>query len=130
MLILFFFILIFSAVCEAIWNIALFRAPMSWLPMFDYPSVEGFLNIRQTEFHLFKGFQITILLWFLQLVMFQGQGVLIGIVALPIIWLVYYGILFPYLYHVLLIKPKYWRSEIERVFPFNWLKFMLKNKKA
>ena len=124
MLTVFLIILLFSAVCEATWNIPLFRASMSWLPMFDDYRQDHHLQIRQREFHLFKGFQITILLWFLQLVMFQGQSFLSGILSLPIIWLIYYGLLFPYLYHIILIKPEHWRYEIWRVFPLNWLAYI------
>lgn len=123
MIVLFILLLILSAFCEAVWNIALFRASMSWLPIFGTVRIE-YLAIQQDQFHWFKGLQITMLLWFLFIVVFGEAGALIALLGLPGIWLIYYGILFPYLYHILLIKPEHWRYEIWKVWPLNWFRYL------
>ncbi len=117
------------ALIEAIWNIALFRYSMSWLPFGLKKFNESFewTMLQQKPFHYFKGAQTVLSLWLIWIYI-QDHLILWQALIMPIIiWLIYYGLgMFTWNYHILLIRPKYWKQEIWKVFPLviwtKWIK--------
>ena len=126
------------ALIESIWNINLFRSGWSWLPFTKINKSDIFEEkIHQNSFHLFKGTQTVLALWLIWILRAPSvvisvlnsldfnvdvaiMDLLIMILLAPVfIWLVYYGLgMFTWLYHIILIKPSYWKQEIWKVFPF------------
>lgn len=144
----FLFLMFTVSIIEAIWNIALFRYDWSWIPFVDNKGVysvnEGMYKIRQDPFHVFKGLQTVFLLWMVWIykndyfclsayenIRINPTGSfewILSILSLPVfIWLIYYGLgMFTWNYHIFLIRPKYWKQEIWKVFPLviwtKWIK--------
>lgn len=136
--------MIFFSFIEALWNISLFRRRMSWIyitePIYDQRFIK--YDIDQEGFHLLKGLQSIVALWLIWIwkhkeffeiginnMFLNGKIYFDWVLALGsipiIIWIIYYGLgLFTWQYHIVFIKPKYWKTEIYKVFPFTLLKLL------